>query len=724
MGLMRTVESAMPRSNHWQPLLAVSTLALTTVVAQAQDASNADATGAQRKQASVEEIVVSGSRLPSDLSSVPGSVSLIDMAAIAEQQALTNDIGQILSVQVPGLGVNSYGVGSNFDLTLRGRKPAVLIDGVPTTVPLRDGGRDLRTLAPSAIGNVEVIRGASAIYGLGGAGGIINYVTRNPGEGPVEFSTNFSAGASITHPSDSFNGNFEQSIAGRSGRLSYVFSGSYERYSSFFDADGDRLPPDPSGQGGLAENSIHNVFGKLRYDITDTQSLQLSINDYRAEQDTDYRAGTGVFGSEKTPSLSGADPRERNQFTDNFLATLRYAHTDVFGSSLSVQGYYAENGVRFRFNPAFADPALGYSGGQSQVFSDKRGLRMDINTPLSVLAGGQLLWGADLANDRTESVLADGRALTPLMDQTSWAPFAQLELHLTDRLTVRGGVRYEDISLDVPTFTTPVIVPSQPVGMTVGGGTLDYSETVENLGVVFDVTDQWNVFLAYSQGFSVADIGRVLIFTQVPSITTFNVEAQVIDNYEAGVRFDSGPVRGTLAYYVSKSDLGSTFNSVTFELLRAKEEVKGVELTLDADLTDSLRIGATYSHADGDRDSDGDGRLDQPLDTTRISPDKYTAYLQYEPRPQWVFRVQGLYSDSQNRFPGDVVPIFGRAPVNSFTLVDVTASMPLGAGSLNIGIQNLFNEEYFLPASERMATHTNYVMGTGATLTVGYRINY
>lgn len=716
---MRRFESASLRPTDWQPVLAITTLAFTGPALHAQEV-----TGEQRKQSAVEEIVVSGSRLPTDLSSVPGSVSLINLEDIAEQQALTNDIAQILSVQVPGLGVNSYGVGSNFDLTLRGRKPAVLIDGVPTTTPLRDGGRDLRTLAPSAIGNVEVIRGASAIYGLGGAGGIINYVTKNPGEGPVEFQTNVSTGGSLTHLSDSLNGNIEQAISGRAGNLSYVFSGSLEQYSSFFDAEGDRMPPDPSGQGGLAENFIYNVFAKLRYDLTDTQSLQLSVNDYRAEQDTDYRAGVGVFGQVKTPALRGADLREQDQFTDNFLATARYLNTNVFGSTLALQAYYGENGIRFRFNPAFADPARGFTGGQSQVFSDKEGLRLDITTPFTLLGGGQVLWGADFSGDETESVLPDGRRLTPLMDQTSWAPFAQVELHVHDRLTLRGGVRYEDISLDVPAFTTPVIAPTQPVGRFVEGGTLDYSETVENLGLVFDITDRWSVFAAYSQGFSVADIGRVLIFTRVPSITTFRAEAQVIDNYEGGLRFNSGPVRATAAYYVSKSDLGSTFNSVTFELVRAKEEVKGYELTIDADITDRLRAGGTFSHSDGDRDTNGDGSVDQPLDTTRINPDKLTAYVELEPRPDWIVRLQGLYSESQDRFPQDLVPVFGRAPVNSFTLVDLMTSIPLGRGALNVGIQNLLNEEYFLPASERMATAVNYVMGTGATITVGYRINY
>jgi iron complex outermembrane receptor protein len=40
------------------------------------------------------------------------------------------------------------------------------------------------------------------------------------------------------------------------------------------------------------------------------------------------------------------------------------------------------------------------------------------------------------------------------MTQTSAAPFVQLRVPVSDRLTLRGGARYEAISLDVVDFTT------------------------------------------------------------------------------------------------------------------------------------------------------------------------------------------------------------------------------------------------------------------------------
>ncbi|MBL8270302.1 TonB-dependent receptor plug domain-containing protein, partial [Steroidobacter sp.] len=265
----------------------------------------------------LDSIVVSGSRLPRDLSSVPGSVTVLDAEDIEKQRAVTNDLTSILQMTVPGLGVSSFPNWGTSDQTLRGRKPAVAIDGVPTTTPLRDGGRDLRTVAPSAVERIEVIRGSTAIYGLGGAGGLINYVTKMPGEGPPEFFTEIGSTFSLTHFEDSFNGFLEQGASGRVGRFTFVGSASYEKFSSLYDSDGDLMPPDPNRQGGVADNEIYSVFGKVGYDLTDAQRIQFSVVKYRAEQDTDHRAGVGQYLVTKTPALDGKDPREHNQFVDN-----------------------------------------------------------------------------------------------------------------------------------------------------------------------------------------------------------------------------------------------------------------------------------------------------------------------------------------------------------------------------------------------------------------------
>lgn len=62
---------------------------------------------------------------------------------------------------------------SSNGVTLRGRTPLYMSDGVPQSTSQRSGF----TVDPAFIDRVEVIYGANAIQGVGSTGGIINYVT-------------------------------------------------------------------------------------------------------------------------------------------------------------------------------------------------------------------------------------------------------------------------------------------------------------------------------------------------------------------------------------------------------------------------------------------------------------------------------------------------------------------------------------------------------------------
>jgi iron complex outermembrane receptor protein len=80
---------------------------------------------------------------------------------------------------VLGLSASS-GTSSNFAQTLRGHAALVMIDGVPQSTPLKKGAVGMRSLDPNVIERIEVIKGATSIYGNGAAGGIINYITKKP----------------------------------------------------------------------------------------------------------------------------------------------------------------------------------------------------------------------------------------------------------------------------------------------------------------------------------------------------------------------------------------------------------------------------------------------------------------------------------------------------------------------------------------------------------------
>lgn len=707
-----------------QPKLGVVLGCLTGISGAALGAAPSDSTSSSM----VEEIVVSSSRIPSNLSSVPGSVTVVSAAEIAEAAKVTSDIGAILALTVPGYGVSSNSA-SNLGMTMRGRKPAMFIDGVPVTTALRDGGRDARLIAPSALESVQAIRGSTALYGLGGAGGLINYVTRVPGEGPATYQTSLGVGFSATNPSDSMRYTLQQYIGGRTGDLGYVVSGFYEQQGSFFDADGDRIPPDPQLQGGLADTRSYNLFGKLSYDFDGTRRLQGFVNAYRMKQDTDYSTGVGVFRHVKTPAVKGK-PLGEDQSTENLVMSLTYTDTDVLGSTLSVNGYYADYKAMFSFFPwpqfpdpaAPADPTRG--GGQSEIDADRSGLRLDIRTPVGKTAN--LLWGVDYLRDSAVQPLTNGLIFVPRLTQHSIAAFIQAEWDINDWLSFNGGIRYEDMQLNVDDFVTiPLYYPIVLGGLQVQGGKLKYSKAVKNLGLVFHVRDNLDVFAAFSQGFSVADLGRVLRTTPLPTVTGFKPKALVIDNYELGVRGSVGEVRYSLAAFRSTSDLGTSFNGQTLEVVRAPEEIYGFEATLNASLGERTSVGATYSRVLGRLDTNGDGRVtdaDRHLDSSRLAPDKITAFVDFKINTDWSARLQGLLSRPQS-LRGDADG-YGNPDVEGFTLIDASVTGRVGPGMLTLGVQNLLNEDYFTPDSWRAATALQFTKGPGAMVSMQYTVDY
>lgn len=135
---------------------------------------------AQENDNNIETMLITGSRIVESIDEVPVSVTIIDRTELERQLNVSSDIQNLLAMYVPGISAGT-GTSSNFGQTLRGRAALVMIDGVPQSTPLRNGALGIKTLDPNIIERVEIIQGATSIYGNGAAGGIINYITRTPG---------------------------------------------------------------------------------------------------------------------------------------------------------------------------------------------------------------------------------------------------------------------------------------------------------------------------------------------------------------------------------------------------------------------------------------------------------------------------------------------------------------------------------------------------------------
>ena len=136
--------------------------------------------------AALEGMVVTSTRGERRVEDTPLRVEVIDEEEVAEKVAMTpGDIAMMLN-ETSGLRVQATNPslgGANVRIQgLRGRYSLILADGLPLYGG-QAGGLGLLQIPPVDLGRVEVIKGtASALYGSSALGGVINLVSRRPGE--------------------------------------------------------------------------------------------------------------------------------------------------------------------------------------------------------------------------------------------------------------------------------------------------------------------------------------------------------------------------------------------------------------------------------------------------------------------------------------------------------------------------------------------------------------
>ena len=117
-----------------------------------------------------ETITVTATRTQRSLDDLAQQVTILTSADIARELAFDPNLTTILGRLVPGLSP-PQGDGRTEDFTIRGRPVFLLIDGVPQNS--NSGfGTEFFAIDPAAIERIEVVRGASAIFGE--AGGLLH----------------------------------------------------------------------------------------------------------------------------------------------------------------------------------------------------------------------------------------------------------------------------------------------------------------------------------------------------------------------------------------------------------------------------------------------------------------------------------------------------------------------------------------------------------------------
>ncbi|CAA0092347.1 TonB-dependent receptor [Zhongshania aliphaticivorans] len=678
------------------------------------------ASGSATAKEFTEEMVVTASRSERPLSTIANTVTVINEQELIKQMGVTSDMSTILGNLIPSFAPSRQKMTSAGE-SLRGRKPLYLVDGVPQSNPLRDGGRDAHTIDPLMLERVEVIHGANAIHGLGASGGIINLITKRPSD-TTEQSIRIESFFQEEDFGESLGYGVNYSASGSWDNFDGLASIGYRESGIGYDANGDIIGFD-NAQGDTLDSEMANVFLKLGYNWAD-QRLEMTVNHYDISGNNDWVGVDGDIDAGVPTTAEKGNVQGEPVSNEVTLLSFNYTNENFLGHKLRAHVFTQEFAATYGGSVAatFQDPAIGASVfDQSQNNSEKQGIKITLIKDEVAGLPVNLVYGMDIFTDTTyQKLITTGRYWVPKTEYENYAPFLQVEYVGVQDLTLTAGVRQENSELAVGDFTT---LASYNGGQFVKGGNPEFDDTLFNIGATYKITDTWRLFGNASEGFSMADVGRVLrgINTANQSVETFlDLEPIITDNTEIGAEYTNRNFQVQLSYYQSDSDFGQRLEANAdgiYTVKREKTEISGIEFrsTWFASEVDTLNL--RVARQEGEYDSDADGKVDTDMAGANIGPNRINLSWDREWTDKLNSRLQLSHVQDRNfkNSSGQTTTKF-----KGYTTIDTNIDYAASFGTLSLGVQNLSNEDYFTYYSQTTGSDARNFKGIGRSVSVSF----
>ena len=229
----------------------------------------------------LREVAVTSSRREVLISKTSRALDVIPTETLDYYTQQTSDLSATLGKFIPNF--TSPSVGNDvFLATLRGRAPLYLLDGIPLQSNEGLRGAVLGNIDPSALDRVEVLYGASTIYGGGAPGGVIQFFTKEADSRPIAvdlqfFTRTFASGNSFLS-GDGTDFRTAATVSGSLGKFTYLVNGAFETTNGQFRPDGERIAPN-----GTSAFDDFSLLAKVGYNFTPKQSIGVMVNRTRRE---------------------------------------------------------------------------------------------------------------------------------------------------------------------------------------------------------------------------------------------------------------------------------------------------------------------------------------------------------------------------------------------------------------------------------------------------------
>lgn len=583
----------------------------------------------------------------------------------------------------------------------------------------------------AGIERIEVLKGpAAALIGRGEPGGTINIVTKQ-----ARIGRTFGSGTLQYGSYDRFRADADANLA-LTGGITARLIGYYEKGDTFRDTvEQKRWGFLPSVGVGLGDRT------RLTYDFEWTRvevPFDRGIVVLRGDFDTVPRSRfLGEPGDGDTVArATGHQLRLEHQFSDDWSLLVGASHRDTLltgfssdaetvasrqtlfrdGRSLSRQRrsrrYDAEHSVlRAEIAGAFATGALRHRvlfGGDFDRFTYDNYFTRFRPPLVSSAPSDRAAYVVDIDNPVYGRFPLPVTTVTTnrLDTQRSYGFYVQDQIELTDRLQVRIGGRYDNLTLKVDNrlLATALRYTQRKV-----------DRFSPQAGIVYRLSDPVTLYAAYGQGYR-ANVGA--------DVLNRIFDPETSESIEAGAKLSTfgGALTGTLAVYqLTKANvLASDANNPGFSVAIGKARSRGVELDLNGHLPGDVDVMLSYAYTDAEARS---SVLD-PNYSFRINPGdplinipKHNLNMQVAKHMKLGDREAQLGAGLQyvGRRSGETGTDF---MLPAHTLVRLFGNVELTKGVELFGtVSNLFNERWFASSYTALWVQP----GTPRTATVGVR---
>lgn len=684
-----------------------------------------------QKVASLNEVVVSGSRTEQARDDLPISVEVVDREDIESRQIndirdAVRDLPNVSVRRSParfGLAQGSTGRDGNAGFNIRGldgNRVLLLVDGIRTPRSYVFGanafGRDYFDIG--LIERIEIIKGpASALYGSDGLAGLVNFVTREPSSFLRDGKT-FGGSASIGYGGDDNGVRGGVTLAGKPNEvLQWLVSANMGRASELENMgtldvrNVDRTTPNPQRDTSRA--------ALVKAILTPNADQRHAFTLEHIEKSSRYELLSGIakppFGSTSVIGLDAKSDLARDRFTYEGRFRLSSALAD---SLLAVASYQKADSREFIYEDRFraADRTR-------DVTYDENSWQFGLQAGKTIRMGDwaqKITYGLDhtrtaLENLQTGLVPPRGESYPlkrfPDTRETSSAFYLQDEF-IHDRWSITPGIRFDRFSLD-----------AKQEGFNARAVSLSGSAVSPKLGLLFRATPQWSLYGNYASGFKAPSAFQVNNFFEnviagYKTIPNPDLKPEKSQNIEIGVRgragvlrFDAAAFTGDYKNLIENDKLVGgrgipridplIFQSVNVDRARISGfEVKG-ELDFRENET-GFSVPFAYGRTQGRNRSNN-----RPLNS--IDPQKFSAGLKYQ-APTWSLRLDAVHHGAKEWEDIDrsevATGLQFRTP--AATTLDIGAQWRIRKDlRLTASVTNLTNKRYWRWSDVRGVTTTS-----------------